>query len=108
MLSLMSRCANLFIVISYSPVINSDLQTGLMLISVLVVINGVLLHMSPGKLYWWQTLLWPRRPIKVQFLCPVQQAVVSMATPGLMACALYATRSIYQDRTMEELVLWVL
>lgn len=55
---------------------------------------------------WWIPL-WPRRPIRARFLCSVPLAVVSMATLGLMACALCVIKSTCQDRTMES-VLWVL
>lgn len=66
------------------------------------------LFVSPGQFTRQQTSQWPRRQIRVQFLCSVPLAVVSMATPGLMACALCATRSTCQDRTMEESVPWAL
>lgn len=56
----------------------------------------------------WPTSIWPRRPIRAQFLCSVPLAVVSMVTQELMACVLCATRSTFLDRTMEQSVLWVL
>lgn len=70
-------------------------------------LHWCLLFVSLGQLTRWQTSLWPRRPIKAQFLCSVLPAVVSMATLGLMACALCAIRSTCQGRTMAESVLWV-